>query len=164
MILEGSPQTGFLIKIKANVTKKRQRLPSKASRLRTEMNVHLKKWHTWGGRKGCLSFPLSPSRLPRLLLSRELVSAGKQERVCNEHFIREMLLHVKETQPTLEYLRGPHLCKCFTQSASQCVPDAHLTEWNTEVQRGRSHFHHLLLRVSQRSSSIPKLAPLALPR
>lgn len=41
MILKGSPQTGFLIKIKANVTKKKKKsLPSKASWLGTEANVH----------------------------------------------------------------------------------------------------------------------------
>lgn len=42
MILQGSPQTGFLIKIKANVTKERKRLLLKASWLRKEANVCLR--------------------------------------------------------------------------------------------------------------------------
>lgn len=62
MILQGSPQTGFLIKIKANVTKKRKEksLPSKASWLRTEANVHGAPVGRLKGLKRRLSSPPAP--------------------------------------------------------------------------------------------------------
>lgn len=85
--LKGSPQIGFLIKIKANVTKKRKkkRLPLKASWLRTEANVHgapenlkLHVGRQKGHKRHLSSPPGPPATMP--------VSAGKPQMVCNGHF------------------------------------------------------------------------------
>lgn len=161
MILQESPQTGFLIKIKANVTKERKRLLSKVSWLRKEANVRApEKWPRWGGGQGASNSACPPHKAQLghhacslaergFLLANAGGFAGSTPAWrCNCRW--------KPPGLTLEKLRGPHTCKCFTRSASQWVPDAHWTEWKAKVQRGRSHFHHLLPRVSQQRRAILK--------
>ena len=111
MILQGSPQTGFLIKIKANVTKERKRLLLKASWLRKEANVYLR---NGPGREadqapGTRLSEQSPAWPPPLPLSRQRVSAGKCQGVCSEPGSLEIQLQVKPPGLTLKKLRGPHV-------------------------------------------------------
>lgn len=165
MILQGSPQTGFLIKIKANVTKERKRLLLKASRLRKEANVYLR---NGPGREadqapGTRLSEQSPAWPPPLPLSRQRVSAGKCQGVCSEPGSLEIQLQVEATRANPQEAERSSRLKCFTRSASQWVSDAHWTEWKAKVQRGRSHFHHPLPRVSQQRRPILKLTALLLP-
>lgn len=165
MILQGSPQTGFLIKIKANVTKERKRLLLKASWLRKEANVYLR---NGPGREadqapGTRLSEQSPAWPPPLPLSRQRVSAGKCQGVCSEPGSLEIQLQVEATRANPQEAERSSRLKCFTRSASQWVSDAHWTEWKAKVQRGRSHFHHPLPRVSQQRRPILKLTALLLP-
>lgn len=109
--------------------------------------------------------PHQVHRPPRLALTREPVSAGKRQRVCNEHFGLETKAAGERNQAggMQEHEKPSHMRVSHTQSASPGVVEAPSTEWRAEIRNRGGDFHCLLLRVSQQISGISKLMLLPLP-
>lgn len=115
MILKESPQTGFLIKIKANVTNGGKKIVFHQKHLGREQKltctVHLRKSHTWGGRRATETGQHAWSLLESPFLQANIRCFATSPSA------RRPLLQVKETRPALENLRSPHICEYFTQPA-----------------------------------------------
>ena len=161
----GKPTNWFSYKNQSKRNQGKKKALLKASWLRKEANVYLR---NGPGREadqapGTRLSEQSPAWPPPLPLSRQRVSAGKCQGVCSEPGSLEIQLQVEATRANPQEAERSSRLKCFTRSASQWVSDAHWTEWKAKVQRGRSHFHHPLPRVSQQRRPILKLTALLLP-